>query len=164
MARFDAELLGQRALSQVQSFSASFQEFPRVSRAFHAEFARDLHLGKGLTLSATGYNSTTTLTRPSIWVLSHNTTLMAGASSDHGNALPWAAPPTKTQACFVKSRRMVRSGIDSSDAFMRSPQYWSGAAPTRAGVMPVRREPEAVFQRAGCVLFLAEHPADDGFN
>ena len=85
--------------------------------------------GRARVFQQRRHSCTTTLTRPSIWVLSHSTTLMAGASSDHGNTLSWAAPPTKTQACFVESRRMVCSGIDFSGVLIWSPyigaeQYW----------------------------------------
>lgn len=45
---------------------------------------------------------------------------MAGASSDHGNGLSWAAPPTSTQACLVESRRMVCCETDFSAVLIRS--------------------------------------------
>jgi hypothetical protein len=68
---------------------------------------------------------------------------MAGASSNHANVQPWAAPPTGTQACFLESRRMVRSGIDSSGALIGPPyigaeQHRRAEALCRSAVSPKR--------------------------
>jgi len=53
-------------------------------------------------------------------VVSHGTTLMAGASSDHGNALQWLGAADQHPGMLCDMAAMVRSGMDSSGALIRS--------------------------------------------